>query len=287
VLGRDDFGQLGLGDKQHRGDNANEMGDNLPYVDLGAAVPKQIHAGSYHTCAILNSGRITCWGLNAKGQLGLNDTNNRGDNPGETGSIVILPQHLVEPVRTAFLGTQHTCVVTRTSTNVDLVRCWGANDVGQLGYGDTVPRGDNAGEMQLLSPVNFGVTSGPVLPTILQAVSKRDHNCVLFQDPAAAAGTGVVKCWGSNGFGALGTGDAITRGDGPLEMGANLPFLRSSSSVFHLTQVRVGADTTCGSGVSSRVSCWGFGSYGMTGQGNGAHLGDGPGEILPPAIDLF
>ncbi len=28
-------GDLGLGDTAHRGDNANEMGDSLPTVDLG------------------------------------------------------------------------------------------------------------------------------------------------------------------------------------------------------------------------------------------------------------
>ena len=31
------------------------------------------------------SGSIKCWGFNYYGQLGLGDTNNRGDGPGEMG----------------------------------------------------------------------------------------------------------------------------------------------------------------------------------------------------------
>ena len=32
------------------------------------------------------SGSIKCWGYNNYGQLGLGDTNNRGDGPGEMGA---------------------------------------------------------------------------------------------------------------------------------------------------------------------------------------------------------
>ena len=34
------------------------------------------------------SGSIKCWGRNKYGQLGLGDTNHRGDGPGEMGVIV-------------------------------------------------------------------------------------------------------------------------------------------------------------------------------------------------------
>jgi alpha-tubulin suppressor-like RCC1 family protein len=34
--GSNHLGQLGLGDNNNRGDGANEMGDNLPAVDLGS-----------------------------------------------------------------------------------------------------------------------------------------------------------------------------------------------------------------------------------------------------------
>ena len=33
--GRNDYGQLGLGEFSNRGDGPGEMGDDLPFVDLG------------------------------------------------------------------------------------------------------------------------------------------------------------------------------------------------------------------------------------------------------------
>ena len=35
-FGRNDAGQLGYGDTNNRGDEPDEMGDDLPFVDLGA-----------------------------------------------------------------------------------------------------------------------------------------------------------------------------------------------------------------------------------------------------------
>ena len=79
-------GQLGLGDTNNRGDNSSKMGNNLPSVDLGSGIKaKAIATGDNQTCAILDDASIKCWGSNTAGQLGLGDTNNRGDNSSEMG----------------------------------------------------------------------------------------------------------------------------------------------------------------------------------------------------------
>lgn len=84
--GKNDFGQLGLGDQDARGDEPNEMGQSLPTVDLGPGMTAtSIHAGHSHTCALLSSGRVKCWGRNLYGQLGLSDTIPRGDEPSDMG----------------------------------------------------------------------------------------------------------------------------------------------------------------------------------------------------------
>lgn len=61
--GRNDKGQLGLNDTASRGDSVNEMGDNLPTVDLGTGVVvTSVAAGEAHTCAVIGDGDVKCWG---------------------------------------------------------------------------------------------------------------------------------------------------------------------------------------------------------------------------------
>jgi len=84
--GENSYGQLGLGDIINRGDNSSEMGDKLTAIDLGTGrTARGITAGDNQTCAILDNALIKCWGSNTAGQLGLGDTNNRGDNSSEMG----------------------------------------------------------------------------------------------------------------------------------------------------------------------------------------------------------
>lgn len=79
-------GALGIGDNNHRGDDPNEMGDNLPTVDLGTGrTVKAIASGWSHNCAVLDDDSLKCWGLNDFGQLGLEDSNARGNDPNEMG----------------------------------------------------------------------------------------------------------------------------------------------------------------------------------------------------------
>src|SRR5262245_21110914 len=80
--GRNQFGQLGLGDVNERGDGPGEMGDSLPTVNLGTGrTARAIAAGEYHTCVLLDNGTVKCWGLGMSGRLGYGDTANRGDGP--------------------------------------------------------------------------------------------------------------------------------------------------------------------------------------------------------------
>eukprot|EP01083_Nonionella_stella_P156828 508282_1 len=79
-------GSLGLGDTRPRGDEAGEMGENLPTIDLGSNFDViQIVAGRQHSCGLSFAGTVKCFGHNVNGQLGLGDTNNRGDEANEMG----------------------------------------------------------------------------------------------------------------------------------------------------------------------------------------------------------
>jgi len=78
--GVNDSGQLGLGTVETV--DAQPQGINPVNLGVGRSA-KLVAAGQSHTCAILDDGRMKCWGLNASGELGLGDTNNRGDSGGK------------------------------------------------------------------------------------------------------------------------------------------------------------------------------------------------------------
>src|SRR3569623_1101895 len=84
--GANSYGQLGLGDTATRGDEAGEMGDALPVVNLGTGrTAISIAARGAHSCALLDNGKVKCWGEDSGALNGLRDTDTRGDAPGVMG----------------------------------------------------------------------------------------------------------------------------------------------------------------------------------------------------------
>lgn len=47
---------------------ANEMGSELPRVDLAGRPAQAVCAGQSHTCVLLDLGEVACWGFNFYGQ---------------------------------------------------------------------------------------------------------------------------------------------------------------------------------------------------------------------------
>ena len=140
-------GQLGLGDTKTRGNGANEMGVNLPAVNLGTGrTATAIQSGYGHTCALLDDGSVKCWGNNSSGELGQGDMFNRGDGPNEMGANLLKVDlgtaglGIAHTAKKISVGISHTCVILDDNTT----KCWGLNGDGQLGLGDTDTRGDAA-----------------------------------------------------------------------------------------------------------------------------------------------
>src|SRR5690606_38102354 len=152
----------------------------------------ELSLGGQHTCAILQDGGLRCWGLNDRGQLGYGNLSNFGDDE----LLATLPAISVPPVIDVAPGNRHTCA----RVGIGEIRCWGMNDEGQLGYGNTfepVP--------ELLLPggaVAIGGTASGLEVGLF-------HSCVTYVD-------GGVRCWGRNDNGQLGHGNLNNVGDDEL-----------------------------------------------------------------------
>jgi alpha-tubulin suppressor-like RCC1 family protein len=259
-------GQLGLGDGDSRGDEPGEMAD-LDHVALGGPV-SQVSSGANHVCALMQSDSVVCWGDNSHGQLGRGDTANRGDDPGEVGPSGAVPLPLApdETVAQVSAGGAHTCAMT----DAGRVWCWGRNNRGQLGLGDTASRGDAAGEIAAMAAVP--------LPVSASAISAGfEHSCAVLADD-------TVRCWGNNSNGRLGYGNESDLGDetGEIDALGAVPMAGSR----HGVAVSAGRFHTCILRDNGTVVCWGDNAEGQLGRDDTATRGDNPGEVasMPPVV---
>jgi alpha-tubulin suppressor-like RCC1 family protein len=233
--GNNAVGQLGYNRTDHIGDG--EPLSSAGYVDL-RGLANTVVSGLHHTCALLGTGKVRCWGLNSSGQLGYGHKNNVGDNehPFFYGDVDLGADVVVKEL---VAGAAHTCALLSTGA----VRCWGNNAFGQLGLGHTTPVGDD--ETPATATVNLG---GPVR----QLVAGYFHTCALL------SGTNTLRCWGLNGSGQLGYGNTtdLTAPGGPVAVGGEV------------LQVAAGQDHTCALLSTGGIKCWGLGAWGQLGQGN-------------------
>lgn len=257
--GRNSEGSLGLGDEEHRGDEPGEMGEQLPYVDLGTdARVERVATRGNTTCAVLDDGRLKCWGYNGNGELGLGDREDRGDEPGEMGDA--LPAVDLGPDENAVavaIGDAHVCAVLTGGG----LKCWGRNHViyeddptqtpyegGRLGYEDLRDRGAAPEDMGSSLPfVDVGTGKG-----VLAVGAGIRHTCALLD-------SGEVKCWG----GVLNSSfDAAENfmiyddiGDDPGEMGDALPAYDLGGR--RAIALAVNDDSNCALLEDGAVHCWG------------------------------
>jgi E3 ubiquitin-protein ligase HERC3 len=277
--GRNEQGELGLGDTQHHGDQPGEIGR----VDLGTGRRAvQLTMGQWHRCALLDNSELKCWGRNGQGQLGLGDKLGRGATVADMGDN--LPALDLGKGRRAVrieAGGLHTCALLDNAK----VACWGSNEGGRLGLGTfssdpsspVFAYGDEPGEVGAALPtVALRDDNGPVVGLS----AGFDHTCAWF-------GNGKAQCWGLNYTGQLGLGDTFARGDQPAEMGNALPFVKLAPTRA-VAAVSAGGMFGCAHFADGSLSCWGGNAHGQLGLGHTNHQGDGPGEMeVLPAVSLY
>jgi len=281
-------GQLGQGDPTTRGTAAGQLGSALPAINFGTGrTASRIAAGSFHACALLDNGRVKCWGDNGVGQLGLGlgDTLPRGNLANQMGDFLPAvdlgtdPNTLLPYTATRIAaGATHSCALLSNRQ----VKCWGYNAYGQLGLGDTTQRGDAVGSMgDALPAVDLG--SDPLTGV---AYGAKEIGAIGYQT-CAKLDNDELKCWGDNRHGQLGQGDIDPRGVAPLQMG-NLLARVKLGPARSARWVAGGAYHLCAVLDDASVKCWGYNLAGQLGLGDADDRGDAKGEMAGSllAIDL-
>jgi len=234
-----------------------------------------VSSGYYHTCALVRSGGIQCWGWNVSGQL--------GDGTNVDSDTAVHVQGMDVPVTAIDLGASHSCALLETGE----VRCWGENENGQLGDGT---RENN----------NVPVAVQGLTDKVVQIAAGGMFTCALTEG-------GNLYCWGNGSKGRFGEGsmevypapvlvdgfdqeiDLIVAGDfhlcvrttsGEILCWGSLSSDREYTSrtplvVKELTGKVVGMTAggghICALTIEDGVKCWGDNYFGQL--GNGTYLG--------------
>jgi len=140
----------------------------------GGAAPtyiaQAVAAGDSHSCAIVEQGRVVCWGDNADGQLG---------DGSFLGSTTPVPVSNLDGVVELALGGKHSCAL-RTDGSV---WCWGDATFRQIGQFT-----DSGVPVAVTGVTNAGgIAAGA------------NHNCAFLNG-------GTAMCWGAGAAGQLGHG---------------------------------------------------------------------------------
>jgi hypothetical protein len=232
-----------------------------------AAAAGGVDVGKDHTCALLTTGNVRCWGFGGLGALGYGNSNVIGDDetPAAAGPVALGVGRTATAVVT---GDFHSCALLDDKS----VRCWGFGGDGRLGYANINSIGDDE-PASAAGPVDLG---GPA-KTISAGAG---HTCAVMVN-------GDLRCWGYGNSGALGYGNTDSIGDNETPAAvAPVPLGTARTA----TAVSAGFDFTCAL-LDARpdlgnVRCFGQnrnGRLGLPGIGDTGNLRT-PGSF--PPIDL-
>lgn len=138
-----------------------------------------VAAGDFHSCAVRTDGSALCWGQNETGEL--------GDGTTEDRLVPVPVSGLSSGVMELSAGHGHTCAALDPGD----VKCWGANQFGQLG--------NELGGTELTPVDVVGLRT-----EARSVVAGQQYACAVLVDDR-------IACWGSNDYGQLGDVTRIDR----------------------------------------------------------------------------
>ena len=254
-------GQLGIG----RDSSGKQYGDQKLPKKLAITDVLGVYAGGNHTCATINTTAdntpsdttVSCWGSNNNGQLGIGSEATTTCGTGlYMGPCALSPRTVpgatagskFDNTRSVSAGALHTCAVK----NGGALWCWGSNQYGQLGIGNTTNSN---------TPIKVNIDNA------YQVSSGQYHTCARKDD--ANSKVANLWCWGYNASGQLGRGNR-TNAWRPTQVQGG----------FIAKAISAGAWSTCASKFDYSLWCWGDNSKGQLGIGN---LID---QLLPKELDF-
>ena len=204
----------------------------------------QVQFGVGFGCLLTQSNEMYCWGQNVHGELGTHDNiSSRGP---ATGPSRAAGAHSILQIAT---GNSFACYVSEDAS----VKCFGADDFGQLGDNST------------LANMNSAVTVSGGLNS-LSITAGAQHACAIQTDQ-------TVKCWGRNAEGQLGDGTNTRR-----------PTPVSVTGVTGAIALSAGASHTCALLMDRSVVCWGLNTNGELGDGT-YHSRSSAGDVVANAVE--
>ena len=211
------------------------LGNGYERVEVpGITNAIQVSVGGDHTCALLATGTVKCWGYNGWGELG-NGTTTSSATPVDVSGLTNVVQ--VES------GSTFACARKSDGT----VWCWGNGDAGRNGIGTT--------------------TTVPMQLTGLGGSATDIATGATF---TCAVVNSYAKCWGYPVDGQLGNPNntLITTTPQIVRIGT------TNTSAYYLTSVveisnAAGSNFTCARKSDGTVWCWGNSAYGQAGSAGG------------------
>jgi alpha-tubulin suppressor-like RCC1 family protein len=269
--GGNQYGQLGNGTTENSLTPVDVIGLSGSVIDIAA--------GANHTCALLESDEVQCWGYNAG--LKTNSTewlmalpepiaieglgegiteiaaggrmacalqdgsvvcwalNNVSGELGVTPSLWDQGPVAVDGLDGAAVGVSAGDEFACAVLENGHIQCWGYNQQGQLGNGAPIQRDIPLTVRGVVSPTDMAIGGWSI----------RGFTC--------ATVAGRLKCWGDNGSYQFGV-DSVRQSGLPMD-GVRLPS--------PVVQVTAGTQFVCALQQSGGVQCWGPGFDGQLGNG--------------------
>ncbi len=204
----------------------------------------KVAAGSLHTCAVREDGRVLCWGDAYYGELGNGQS---GTGLSRNSAVFVRRGNgFLTDVEQVTAGDQHSCALRQDGG----VMCWGQAVDGQLGDGTT---GDSSGLRAKAVRVRQG---NGYLGDVRAIAAGERHTCAVKQD-------GSAWCWGSGRYGQLGDGTS-----GPRHQRTRATRVRRGSGYLtRISGIGAGSYHTCARRTDGTAWCWGQAFQGQLGDG--------------------